>query len=348
MYGLQFPVLESGGKHLGIDLVHRRELFLFFEEEDGVRTAHGIEAAEGGSGVEVGHNFRGPYLVEEMGCFLGDDEGVAHEAGPVDAGGVHQHSYAVGGILAVAVVPDYGFDVEAGDAVQFAEAHGIAGDLYVGAEDFDVPDSHGETYAGGVRRRYRGYGISYVDGIRTRLGYGIQVCFLRQLHGIQRRHGRRICRAHPRRIRCCFPSRIRCWAGALFGRKLISRGGIALRSIFRGGGRFPSPAAKFRPVILAAPRQHRIRLRILFGSLPGSLGCSLHRLPAILGHGIAEYLFQTGLRLLYHALRNLALLHRVVNKFVGPDVDGIYLGALHRIRVHDLILRTQGHRSLFA
>ena len=202
MYGLQFSALEGRREHLGIHLVDSREFLFFLEEEDGVGTAHRVEAAQGGSGVEVGHHLRGPYLVEELGGLLGDDEGVAHQAGPVEAGGVDQHPYAVGGVLTVAVVPDYGFDVEAGDAVQFAEAHRVAGDLYVGAEDLDVAYADGESDAAGVRRRYRGDRIRHVYRIRPRLGYGIQVCFLRQLHGIQQRHGRRICRAHPFRIRC--------------------------------------------------------------------------------------------------------------------------------------------------
>ena len=71
-------------------------LLLFFEEEDGVGAAECIETPQGGGRIEVCHHLRCTYLVEEVVRFLGDDEGVRHQAGAFCLAVADQDEEAVG------------------------------------------------------------------------------------------------------------------------------------------------------------------------------------------------------------------------------------------------------------
>ena len=345
MYGLQLAALEVGRQHLGFHLVHGAEVLLLLQVEDGVRTSQGIETAQGGGSVEVGHHLRGPYLVEERLRLLGDYEGVAHQAGPVDARRIHQHAYAVGSVLAVAIVPDHWIYVEAGDAVQLVEAHGVAGHLYVFAEDFNSADRHSKAHSGGVRRRQGGQRVGDVDGVCAGFGKGVEG---RRGQGVG---GLFLVR---RRLRFCSitsgflgvtsglkASFIPLGSFSVFPERVALRRGRSRASAGRTAG------ATFATTAGLASQQ-RIGLRILLSRLLGRFFGGLLRLCAILRHRVAEYLVQPGLRGLGHIIRDVTLGHGVVHQPVSADVDGVNLGALGAILGRYLVFRAEGHRSLAA
>ena len=329
VYGLQLAILEPGGKHLAVHLVHGRVLLLLLQEKQRIRTPQRIETPQGRSGIEVSHHLRRPDLIEENRGFLGNYERVRHQARPVDTRRIHQHPDTVGRILAVAVVPDYGIDVETGDAVEFVETHGIAGHLDIFPEDLDVPDSQGESDARSVGRREIGQRIGDRDRIGAGLCKRIGESHLRQRRRIQ---------LHPQRIGIREIARQSACGSGVFRRG----GGIARQSVFSGGGRL-SPACSTscgthttRDRRLT-PGQQRITVRILLRGLPRSLLRSNQRLAPILRHRIAVNLGQTLLRRLGNLFRNIALAESIVNQLVRPDVDGVYLRALHGIRPHHLV-----------
>ena len=177
IYLLQVSVRECGGEHLGVHFVGSSEFVVLLEEEHRVGTAEGVETAQRRGAVEIRHHLRGAYLVEEGFGFLRRDEGVGHETRPFRAASLYQDEEAVRGVLAVAVVPDNGVEVEACDGIEVVVAKRVAAHLEVVAIDLNIARGIEETEFRRVGRCYFGQAVGNGRRVRRgRHGCGIERC----------------------------------------------------------------------------------------------------------------------------------------------------------------------------
>ena len=323
---VQRAVLEAAGEYLGLHLVDGGEHSVLLEVEQGGGSSEGVEALEGvGRGVEVSHYLRALYLVEDVDVVLGDDVCVGLQAGLAYSAAADQHQGAVCRVLAVALVPDYRVDVEAGDGVEVAVNHRVAAHLDVAPEDL--------YFAHGVRKAVA-RGVRQLDGC----GYGIFLCRVAEAGGVHCRggkaeavadgkavgdgeavlHGRGVCRGKAVRHR------------RLLGAGLLRAGGIALRG---SGASCGLLGAVFLGSAFAGSALRRSGAALLvtfFGSCGGSL-CGL--LPELLD-GVCKDVVQTVFAGLEGALRNVAEACLLVRHPVCTYVDGITLAFFFRKERH--------------
>ena len=149
---VQVAILEFGRHHFGFHLVHRADTLLFLDEEDGIGASQTVETAKRRGAVEVCEDFGRADLVEKSLGFLSHNHRVVLKGHTVDSIADDEGKEAVGGILAVAVVPYYGVDVESGDGVQLVIAEGVAAYLYIVTVYADIALGVEEADLGGIER----------------------------------------------------------------------------------------------------------------------------------------------------------------------------------------------------
>ena len=202
---IDIALLESGREHLRFELVDRSQGIVLFYEEQSRRPSQRIEALEGTRRIEICHHLRTLDLVEADRVLLDDDEGIRHQAGPVDILILDDHRNAVRSVLAPDLIPNDRILVEPDKGIKVVVFKGVAYHLHVVPKHLDVVYSLEEADLGGILRNIgqgvlQGRGIRrcgpFVQGIR-RGGSGRVCKSVREL--------RRECPQRPRRGRILIP-----------------------------------------------------------------------------------------------------------------------------------------------
>ena len=124
VYLVDVVVDQKTRQHLGLHLVHGGELAVLAHVEDSRSPSEGVETVKGVvEGVEIRHDFGALDLVVTDAVFLGNHEGVGLQAGLARTASADEDEQAVGGILAVALVPYHRIHIESRYGVDIAVNH---------------------------------------------------------------------------------------------------------------------------------------------------------------------------------------------------------------------------------